>query len=83
MSRKPNEEQVKMMKSRGYLTVREAAESFNVNKWSLYRWMRLGKVQTEKIASTSYVEVESLKSHIGEFGVMVANVGQLTPQAEQ
>lgn len=72
MSRKPNEEQVTMMKSRGYLTVREAAETFNVNKWSLYRWMRLGKVKTEKIASTNYVELESLKSHIGEFGLMVA-----------
>lgn len=82
MSRKPNEEQVKMMKTRGYLTVREAAETYNVNKWSLYRWMRLGKVTTETIASTNYVEVESLKAHIGEFGLMTAAAAQQHTQVD-
>lgn len=81
MSRKPSQDQVNLMKSRGFLTIKEAAVKANVNQWSLYRWVRNGKVNCQNVAHNIYVDMKSLAKLIGP--VMCEQAGLEYPEEDE
>lgn len=58
-------EQEKMMRKKGYLTVRKAADAAGVGRSTMYEWLDGGWVSGKRVGKTRYVSVASLRDYLG------------------
>lgn len=66
--------QAAMMRARGYITPREAAERLGISTGTIYRWVDEGHVAEQRLAGARYVEVGSLTKHVGPAAMTMLGV---------
>ncbi len=72
--------QAEMMEGEGYLPAAAAAEKAGVTVYTIYRWIKTGKIEATKVADRWYVKVSSLAA---ELGPVCARAAGLLPEKEE
>lgn len=80
--------QAEVMRSRGYITAREASEKMGMDIASIYRWLETGEVDGVKVGVKRYVSKASLVKKLGIkvaviFGIITEAEGKVIQEAKK